>query len=69
MTGSRARRNDIAPYITTGYLRRDAGSAGNGATERRSPERLLQAMGLRHGMDTRAPQGRAETALLALCEA
>ncbi|WP_186008584.1 hypothetical protein [Yersinia intermedia] len=50
-----------------GY-RRDAGSAGHGATTRRIRLRMLQA-GPCVRMETRCPKGRTETAKLALREA
>lgn len=51
-------RNGVAPYSPAVFdFRRGAGSAGDGATEAAPPERRLQALVLRHGMEAR----RAET--------
>ncbi|HBM3279985.1 TPA: hypothetical protein LVN30_005512 [Klebsiella oxytoca] len=42
-TAGRDERNSVAPYSPAAVgLRRDAGSAGNGATEAAHPERMLQ---------------------------
>ncbi|HCL8067257.1 hypothetical protein JJQ50_08930 [Enterobacter cloacae] len=67
MTGSRARRNGVAPYMASMPLVLIDAMPEAQETVRLSgaAETAAASVGLRHGMEAR----RAETAWLTLCEA